>query len=694
MTGDAVNVAARFEQAAGPGEILIWRPTERLVSGLVGTEAAAPLELKGKSQPVPAFRLIEVLPDAPAFTAPIDAPFVGRVEELARAASRARTGCRERVPQLCTIVGPPGIGKSRLVREFLAGERGRARIVVGRCLPYGEGITYWPLGEIVRQVGGDQPLDAIAQIVGGDEGTLVADRLVGAISLGPAGGSPEEISWAARKLFEALAQDRPLIAVVDDIHWAEPTLLDLLEYVATFATGVPLLVLCTARPDLFETRPTWSNPRRNAVLVSLEPLGTDDAETLIDALQEMDQPMRARIVEAAEGNPLFVEQFLAMRADGLDGELVIPPTMHALLSARLDRLDPGERAVIERAAVEGRLFHRGAVTELLPAGARTAVGSHLITLVRKEFIRPDPAIFPGDDGFRFGHVLIRDSAYESIPKRLRAELHERYATWLEAKLGAHTEQYDEILGFHLEQAHRYLTELGAPDEALAERAAATAGRGGHPGARSRRHGRRGQPARACRRSAGRRRPAVDLEVELGDALESGRLARPRCCWKARLGERARPVIGCWTREPRWGSPSCGSKPRAVQHQAIRAELEPLVGLFEAAGDDRGQRMCSAAGAAGHVGGDYAAAAEFHSALWRTPARLGTSGARQPSSGTSRPTLCGGPNPSTSRSRAAGRSSRKRPIGASRRTALSGSGASRVSPAASMPRARRSPTPAR
>ena len=285
VTGDAVNVAARFEQAAEPGEILIGAQTERLVSGLVRAEAIAPLQLKGKSDAVPAFRLIEVLPDVPAFTAPIDAPFVGRVEELAALRAACAQAVEERVPQLCTIVGPPGIGKSRIVREFLAGERGRARVVIGRCLPYGEGITYWPLGEIVRQVGGDQPRDAIAQIVGGTEGSLVADRLAGAISLGPAGGSPEEISWAARKLVEALAQDGPLIAVVDDIHWAEPALLDLLEYVATFATGVPLLMLCTARPDCSRRARAGQIPGETRRSSASSRWAKDEAESLIDALR-------------------------------------------------------------------------------------------------------------------------------------------------------------------------------------------------------------------------------------------------------------------------------------------------------------------------------------------------------------------------------------------------------------------------
>ena len=590
VTGDAVNVAARLEQAAEPGGILISAQTEGLVGSLVRAEAVAPLALKGKAEAVPAFRLLEVLPDVPAFTAPIDVPFIGRVHELTALRDAYADAVDGRVPQLCTVVGPPGIGKSRIVREFLAGARQHARILVGRCLPYGEGITYWPLGEIVRQVGGDQPREMIARIVGGNEAEMVADRLVGAISLGPAGGSPEEISWAARKLFEALAQDRPTIAVVDDIHWAEPTLLDLLEYVAAFATGVPLVVLCTARPDLFEARPTWSNPRRDAMLVSLEPLGAQESETLIDSLQEVDASTRARIVEAAEGNPLFVEQFLAMRAEGLDGDLGIPPTIHALLSARLDRLEPVERAVIERAAVEGRLFHRGAVTELLPPDARVAVGSHLIALVRKEFVRPDAAIFLGDDGFRFGHVLIRDAAYESIPKRLRAELHERYASWLEAKLGERAEQYDEILGFHLEQAHRYRVDLGAPDAALAGRAAA---RLGAAGGRALDRGDMDGATNLFERATALLEPAdvtrIELEVDLGDALlESGRLpeaemllegvvARAGRAGDRRLKARAQVRLGFVLIQTR----------TSETHDAIQRELEPLVTLFEAADDHRG-----------------------------------------------------------------------------------------------------------
>ena len=590
VTGDAVNVASRLEHAAESGEILIGGQTKRLVREGVSTEAVVPLELKGKAEPVTAFRLLEVLPDVPAFTRSIEAPFVGRVEELEAPRSAFGRAVEERVPQLCTIVGPPGIGKSRLAREFLTGAGANARILVGRCLPYGEGITYWPLGEIVREVGGADPRDCIAEIVGGEEAAFVADRVVGAISLGPAGGSPEEISWAARKLFEALARDKPLIAVFDDIHWAESTLLDLLEYVVSFAAGVPLLVVCTARPDLFDMRPSWSTPRPNTTLVRLEPLPVEESEALVDELQAVDASTRSRIVEAAEGNPLFVEQLLAMRAESGDGELVIPPTIQALLSARLDRLEPAERTVIERASVEGRLFHRSAVAELLSAAARPAVGSHLITLVRKEFIRPDRAVFLGDDGFRFGHVLIRDVAYESIPKRLRAELHERFAGWLEGKLGERANEHEEILGYHFEQAFRYSAELGAPGAALAGRAAARLGAAGRRALdRGDMDGASNLLERAVALLEGGDKARIELEVELGAALvESGRLTEAESLLEEAVARASRTGDRLLHASAQVGLASVRTQTLGSKaHADIQRDLEPLVSVFEEAEDYRG-----------------------------------------------------------------------------------------------------------
>jgi class 3 adenylate cyclase/tetratricopeptide (TPR) repeat protein len=475
-TGDAVNVAARLEQAAGTGEVLIGSATERLARDAIRAEAVEPLALKGKSEPVPAFRVLGLLDDVPAFTRPIDAPFVGRGEELDRLLRVLASAVETRTPQLATIVGPPGIGKSRLARELLG--RAETRVLVGRCLSYGEGITYWPLAEIVSQVG-----DVRAALDGDGDADLVVTRIDAAVGSSGTTATPEEIAWGSRKLFEAIAATRPLVVVFDDIHWAEPALLDLIEYVVAFAQDAPLLVLCTARSDLFELRPAWTTPKPNATLLTLDPLSGSDSETLVELLGRVSAETRARIVEAAEGNPLFVEQFVAMRAEAGDHELEVPPTLQALLAARIDLLAEPERAVLERGSIEGRLFHRGTVSALLPESERSDVGGRLLTLVRKELIRPDRATMPGDDGFRFGHILIRDAAYEAVPKRQRAALHERFADWLVSTLGEGAP--DEIVGYHLEQAFRYGAELGAPEPALGERAAERLASAGHT-ARARR----------------------------------------------------------------------------------------------------------------------------------------------------------------------------------------------------------------
>jgi tetratricopeptide (TPR) repeat protein len=338
--------------------------------------------------------------------------------------------------------------------------------------------------------------------------------------------APEEIAWGFRRLLEAIAAAGPLVVVFDDIHWAEAAFLDLVEYVATFVQDAPLFILCTARPDLFETRPTWTAPTPNATLLTLEALSVGDSETLVERLGDLSEEEREQIVEAAEGNPLFVEQLVAMQAESEDGELEVPPTLQALLAARIDRLGEPERAVVECGSVEGRLFHRGAVAALLPEPERPAVGTHLLALVRKELIRPDRATLPGDDGFRFGHILIRDAAYDAIPKRQRATLHERFANWLASKLG--DDAPDEIVGYHLEQAYYYRVELGAPDPALGPRASerlAAAARG------ARARGDVSAQVSLWGRAAdlvpeGTERPS--LLVRLGEALEeTGDLARAR-----------------------------------------------------------------------------------------------------------------------------------------------------------------------
>ena len=318
----------------------------------------------------------------------------------------------------------------------------------------------------------------ITQVLADVERGDVAARLVnGAVGSREGGGSPDETAWAFRRLFETLAATHPLVVVVDDIHWADPTLLDLIEYLTASSTGVGIFVLCTARPDIFGVRPTWATPRVGATLVMLEPLEEDDSSRLVDVLaHELVPALRERVVATAEGNPLFVEQLLAHFAHDANAQDV-PPTIQALLAARIDRLEPEERAVIQHGSVEGRLFHRGAVRELLDDGSDSGVSGTLVALVRKEFVRHDRSLFPGDDAFRFNHVLIRDVAYASMPKELRSRLHVRLADWLEAQ-GTGVGGDDEIVGYHVEQAYRLSLDLGRRNDELALRAGRLLGRAG------------------------------------------------------------------------------------------------------------------------------------------------------------------------------------------------------------------------
>ncbi len=445
-TGDAVNVAARFEQAAEPDEVLIGETTHALVHDAVIVAPVEPLTLKGKSEPVPAYRLLSVL-DAPERSHV--SRFVGRDLELAQIAQALERARAEARCELVTVVGDAGVGKSRLVAEALAATE--AHLVRGRCLPYGDGITYWPVVEVVKQ------LEALPS----DPFAAAAIRsLLGESDVATSG---DEIAWAFRKLLDEQA---PLVVVFDDIQWGDETFLDLVESTALLSTGAPLLLLCMARPELVERRPGWPGTLR------LEPLPPEQADALIgDAVSG---ELRGRIAHAAGGNPLFISEMLAMAAG--NGEVEVPPTLKALLAARLDQLDEAERRVLERGSVEGEVFHRGAVHALAPE--ETQVTTRLAGLVRRELIRPDRTQLPGDDGYRFRHLLIRDAAYDALPKAVRADLHARFADWLDAHGHALVER-DEIVGYHLEQAARYRAELGEAGPVLAERAAlrlATAGR--------------------------------------------------------------------------------------------------------------------------------------------------------------------------------------------------------------------------
>lgn len=447
VTGDAVNVAARLEQAAQTGEVLIGVETLRLVTSAVEVRRERELELKGKAEPVAAYPLVAVTGELERRFA---SPMVGRSRELRRLRDAFSQAAHDRSCQLFTVLGSAGVGKSRLAAEFLSSVD--ASVFRGRCLSYGEGITYWPVVEVIKQLGSLPDGDAARPL-----GSLLGETNESA--------SAAEIAWGFRKLLEQRAQDRPVVCVLDDLHWAEETLLDLVEHIADLSRDAPLLLLCMARPELLERRPSWGGGKWNATSVLLEPLDAEETEQLLVELGGVDSELHARIVQVAEGNPLFLEEMLALVRDSPTATIEVPPTIQALLAARLDQLDPAERAVLEHGSVEGRLFHRGAVAAMTDGDGQ--VDQRLLSLVRKELVRPDRPQFAGDDAYRFRHLLIRDAAYDAMPKSVRADLHRRFAAWLEQH-GQDLVELDEILGYHLEQAARYLVELGRPDPALAE----------------------------------------------------------------------------------------------------------------------------------------------------------------------------------------------------------------------------------
>jgi len=441
VTGDAVNVAARLEQAAGAGEVLVGADTRRLVRDAVEVE---PVEVtaKGKPDPLHAFRLVSVDLEAAPVARRLDTPLVGRrgeVEQLRAAFDRT---VREGSCHLFTVLGVAGVGKSRLIAEFLDGLD--ATVLQGRCLDYGEGITFWPVISVLKQLG-ERADGTIARIVEGAP-------------------TPNELFWAIREQLEAVASEHPLVVFFDDIQWGEETFLDLVDHIADLSRGVPLLMLCLARPELLERRSGWGGGKLNATTILLEPLTAAECLELIAVHGGVEADARERILAASEGNPLFLEEMVALARES--GDVRIPGTVQALLQARLDLLDTAERSVIEHGAVEGQVFHWSAVVEL---SRSDDVEPQLTGLVRKELIRPAAATFADDRAFRFRHLLIRDAAYDALPKETRAELHERFADWL-ARHGGELIELDEVLGYHLEQAARYRRELGRPDEELERRA--------------------------------------------------------------------------------------------------------------------------------------------------------------------------------------------------------------------------------
>jgi len=497
VTGDTVNTAARLEQAAPPGEILLGQVTYGLVRDAVVAVAMEPIEAKGKAEPVPAYRLVSVIAGAAGRNRRLDAPMVGRGRELRVLTDTFERSVADQASQLVTVLGAAGVGKSRLMNEFRDELGEKATFLVGRCLSYGEGITYWPLVDALRSsisVDDENPLDSwraglTTLVEDQPQAEAIIEQVLGLIGVGEAGGGTEAF-WAVRRLLEGMARQQPLVLVIEDLHWATPTFLDLVEHVADWTRDAPILLVCLARPDLIEKRPGWGGGKMNATTFLLEPLDATSIDEVLAHLVGTAVATRLgrRIAAAAEGNPLFVEELVAMLIDsgavvsGADGlklvaepaELDVPPTIEALMAARLAQLPVGDRATLERGSVIGTQFGAAEVGRLSDESERPSVRTALMAMVRRDLLRPDPeAALPlgaEDEAFRFRHQLIHDGAYEAMSKAERARLHERYAGLLEELPSERVSQFEEVIGYHLEQAHRLLSALGgqsgAPDLAL------------------------------------------------------------------------------------------------------------------------------------------------------------------------------------------------------------------------------------
>jgi class 3 adenylate cyclase/tetratricopeptide (TPR) repeat protein len=483
-TGEAVNVAARLQQAAPPNQILIGPGAHRLTLGCFELEDGGRIDARGIAEPVPTWRVITAI--STEATRQFSAPLVGREAELELLQNTFARAVRDGRSHLFTIYGDPGVGKSRLAREFV-GRLESATVLFGRALPYGQGVTYSGLSDMVKVAAGiadDDPLeeaieklkdccpdDAVAELMGLASGVLEAVH---------AQHNQQEIAWAARAWAEKLAEAGPLVLVFEDIQWAEEPLLELVEQLGTWVRNVPLLLLCIARTELLDIRPGWGGGRVRATAIELEPLGTSESEALIDALladDEISEAARTALLEKTEGNPLFLEETVRMLSEA-NGAAVerIPDTLQALIAARIDHLPPGEKSVLQRAAVIGRIFWAGAVRHL--GGDADGVLEPLLQdLLLREFVLPEPrSTIHGEEAYRFKHVLIREVAYGGLSKTARARHHRHFAEWLGARA---KDELLEVRAFHLDQATSLLAELeGEPPAELAEEAADALDRAG------------------------------------------------------------------------------------------------------------------------------------------------------------------------------------------------------------------------
>jgi class 3 adenylate cyclase/tetratricopeptide (TPR) repeat protein len=496
VTGDAVNVAARLEQSAEPGRIVVAERTARAARGFRFRELGEQ-GLRGKEQPVPAVLLEDEAPERPERGVPgLLAPMVGRDQELALLQTLFERSAVERRPNLVTIYGDPGVGKSRLTAEFLTAAARLATpptVVRGRCLPYGEGITYWPLAEILKGLASvrdsDPPEATLERILAlGDDlltTEVASDPRKAAAALAYTVGleDPEspfgtleprevraKIHAAWRSLFSALAMRSPVVAVVEDIHWADAALFDLLDELADKVVG-PVLFLCPARPEVTKRRPGWGGGKRNVSSVTLEPLSREDADRLIGFLlevEELPEAVHGRILERAEGNPFFLEEIVRQlidgglivhernrwRAAGNIGDVEIPDTVQGVLAARIDLLETTEKRTLQRAAVVGRVFWPGPVGRLLN-GDRQRLRDTLDRLEERELVRSQlTSSIEGEPEFIFKHILTRDVAYETLPRRERGRAHASVAEWIETTAGERRSEFAELLAHHYDEAYR------------------------------------------------------------------------------------------------------------------------------------------------------------------------------------------------------------------------------------------------
>lgn len=510
VTGMPVNAAARLQQAAAPAEILVGELTYQLTRRTTTYGSERPVEAKGlgplRAWPIEAARF--ALPERRRGLPGRRASLVGRDEEMRLLLESHHRAGRQRRPYLITVFGPAGAGKSRLAAEFVEAVH-PAVVLRGRCLPYGEGITYWPIQEILRSAVGVETTDtheeleqkvrsSAAQLFDGDpDGEGVANRLLVLIGSAPAKTAlrdvttenmADELRWGLRRYLERRADQGVVTLVFEDIHWAESSLLDLVDHLVEWARA-PLFVLCLARPELLDLRPAWGGGKVNAAAIQLEPLSAEETSRLIGELLSIDalpQPLRQEMIARAEGNPLFVEEFLRMLIDAghvvedggrwmarsADLSLRIPATVQGLIAARLDQLPPETKQLLQRAAVVGKVFYVDALQALGPPNGR--IDDALLNLARRDLIQEADDRGPGGGrSYRFKHILIRDVAYSSIPKSERFRLHDRFREWLEATDPNRKQEYGEIAAYHAEQAFLLAQELADPQASqLGQRALA------------------------------------------------------------------------------------------------------------------------------------------------------------------------------------------------------------------------------